>query len=374
MDFSLTDEQAMLADSVVRFVNADYDFDTRMAIVESERPFSADAWQQFADMGWTAMPFAEADGGFDGGPVELMLIMEQFGRGLVVEPYLANVVLAGGAIKRCSTGERRGELLAGIVDGSLQTALATEEPQSRGNPADIATRAEKDGDAFLLSGRKSMVLNGGNAAVIVVPARVGGDRSDPAGITLFAVPAESSGLHISAYPTVDGHSAADLVLDGVRLPASSILGEPGGGYDALEAAVNDAVLAVSAESLGILSAMQEKTVEYSKNRVQFGVPIGTFQALQHRMVDMLVHCEETRSLLYWAVMLLADGDAAAPRALSALKYQVGTAGRRVAQEAVQLHGGMGVTWELDIAHYFKRQTAIELLFGNADAHLDRFAA
>ncbi|MDX1482525.1 MAG: acyl-CoA dehydrogenase family protein [Woeseiaceae bacterium] len=374
MDFSLTDEQAMLADSIGRYIDDNYDFDARMKIVESDRDFSADHWRAFAEMGWTALPFAEADGGFDGGAIETMLVMEAFGRGLVVEPYLATVVLAGGVLKRAPRGERRDELLAGIIDGSTQVALAFAEPQARFDCLQVATTAERDGDDFLLNGRKNLVLNGGNADVLIVPARSSGNPGDENGITLFAVAADSEGLDLRRYPTVDGHSGADVTLEDLRVSNAAIIGDLDAAGSLLAAAMDEATLAACAEAMGILQAMHEKTVEYTKQRVQFGVPIGSFQALQHRMVDMLMHCEQTRSLLYWAVMLHADGDDAAERAISALKYQVGTAGRRVGEEAVQLHGGMGVTWELDIAHYFKRLVALQQLFGNADFHLDRYAA
>jgi alkylation response protein AidB-like acyl-CoA dehydrogenase len=373
MDFSLTDEQSMLADSVSRYIDNDYAFERRMKIAQSDESFSADVWRDFAEMGWTAMLFPQADGGFDGGAVELMLIMEHFGRGLVVEPFLANVVLAGGVLKRAAEGERRNEIIGGIIDGSMQAALAFAEPQSRFDIRNIETTATRKGDGFVLNGRKNLVLNGGNADILIIPARTSGDSTDCAGVSLFAVPAGSGGLSVRAYKTVDAHSAADVGLHDVTLPASAVIGRLDAGYEPLAAAVEDATLAVCAEAAGILRTMHEKTVEYSKNRIQFGVPIGSFQALQHRMVDNLMACEQTRSLLLWAVMLHADGDPAATRAISALKHQIGTAGRKVAQEAVQLHGGMGVTWELDIAHYFKRHNAIEILFGNADLHLDRFA-
>lgn len=373
MDFSLTDEQSMLADSVTRFIDNDYDFERRMKIAEGDEPFSKEIWHTFAEMGWTGMLFSEDDGGFDGGAVELMLIMEQFGRGLVVEPFLANVVLSGGVLKRAATGELRAELIAGIIEGRTQTALAFAEPQARFNLADVQTTAVAEGGRYVLNGAKSLVLNGGAADVIIVPARTSGDAGSTDGITLFAVPAESDGLAIKAYKTVDAHGAADLTLTDLTVGNDAVIGDIGKGFEALEGAVLDGTLAVSAEALGVMRAMHDKTVEYSKSRVQFGVPIGSFQALQHRMVETLMLCEESRSLLFWAVMLHGEGSDDAARAISAMKYQVGTAGRQVAQEAVQLHGGMGVTWELDIAHYFKRHTAIQMLFGNADHHLDRVA-
>jgi len=314
MDFSLTEEQSMLADSVARFIDNDYDFDTRQAIAARDEGFSSDMWRTFAELGWTAVPFAEEDGGLGGGPVELMLMMEQFGRGLLVEPFLANIVLAGGVLRRVANDEQKARWLAPLIEGELQAALAFAEPQSRFDTANIATTAARDGDSYVLNGSKSFVLNGGTADLLIIPARIVEDGGDDNSITLFAV----------------------------------------------------------AEAVGIMQIMHDKTVEYSKNRVQFGVPIGTFQALQHRMVETMIACEQSRSLMFWCVMLQAAGDPGARRATSALKYQVGTAGIQVAREAVQIHGGMGVSWDMDIAHFFKRISVIDITFGNADYHLDRY--
>jgi alkylation response protein AidB-like acyl-CoA dehydrogenase len=374
MDFSLSEEQSMLVDSVSRYIDNDYDFDTRQNNAAMEQGFNVQAWQTFADLGWTAIPFAEDEGGLGGGPIELALLMQQFGRGLVVEPFLANIVLAGGVLRRAGSDDQKSSWLAGIIDGSLQAALAFAEPQARFEIADVATTATADGEEFVLNGSKTLVLNGGYADLLIVPARTSGKQSDENGITLFAVEASSAGLSRNSYPTVDAHQAAELILDDVRVSQSNVLGSIDEGFGTLQAAVDDATIAVCAEAIGIMTTMHDKTVEYSKNRVQFGVPIGSFQALQHRMADTLIACEQSYSLMLWTVMLNAAGDPESRKAISALKYQIGTAGRLVAQESVQIHGGMGVTWELDIAHYFKRFTSIELLFGNADFHLDRYVA
>jgi len=372
MDFSISEEQSMLADSVSRFIDNDYDFELRQKNAASAEGYSKELWQTFAELGWTAVPFAEEDGGLDGGPVEMMLMMQQFGRGLMIEPFLANIVLAGGVLRRAATAKQKAKWLAPLIDGSLQTALAFAEPQARFDIANIATTAVKDGNDFVLTGKKSLVLNGGNADLLIIPARTAGDATDEQGITLFAVAADAEGMAIRSFATVDASTAAEIDLDAVRIAPGNILGSVDAGFAALQAAIDEATLAVSAEAVGIIRAMHDKTVAYSKERVQFGVPISSFQALQHRMVDMLMAAEQTQSLLMWCVMLNTADDAGARKAISALKYQVGTAGIKVAQEAVQIHGGMGVTWELDIAHYFKRLTAIDLLFGNADFHLDRF--
>lgn len=375
MDFSLSEEQAMLEDSVEKFITNDYDFETRQKYAESDTGFSPELWQQFAELGWTAVPFSEEDGGFGWGPVEVMLIMRQFGRGLVVEPYLANVVLAGGILSHAADAGQKTDWLAPVIGGEKQAAFAHVEPQSRYDLANVACTATADGDEFVLSGHKAVVLNGGAADFLVVSARTSGEQGDRDGISLFIVPADAAGVSREAYPTVDGLQAAEIALEDVRIPAANLLGKPGDAFAVIDAVMQQATLAVCAEAVGIMQVMTHKTVEYSKSRVQFGVPIGSFQALQHRMVDMLTACEQSYSLLLWATMLAAEGDNdESRRAISSIKYQVGTAGKKVGQEAVQLHGGMGVTWELDVAHYFKRLTVINTLFGNADFHLDRLAA
>jgi len=374
MDFSLTEEQTMLADSIARFIDADYDFDSRQKIAGSGIGYSQDMWNTFVELGWTAVPFAEDDGGLNGGPIEQMLMMEQFGRGLVVEPYLANIVLAGGVLRRVATDEQKADWLTPIIGGELQATLAFAEPQGRYDSSNILCSARKQGDSYLLNGRKTMVLNGDNCELIIIPVRTSGEQCDDEGITLLAVRGDADGLTRTGYATVDGLHAAELQLTDVSVSTDNVLGEVGNGYLTLRDVIDEATLALSAEAMGIMQTMHDKTVEYSRNRVQFGVPIGTFQALQHRMVDTLMSCEQSRSLLYWCVMLSAAGSPETRKAISALKYQVGTAGIKVAQEAVQLHGGMGVTWEMDIAHYFKRITAINMMFGNADHHLDRYIA
>jgi alkylation response protein AidB-like acyl-CoA dehydrogenase len=374
MDFSISEVQAMLVDSVAKFIDNDYDFETRQKISASDAGFSMDLWKTYAELGWTAVPFSEEDGGLGGGPVELMLMMQQFGRGLVVEPFLANIVLAGGVLRRQATAAQKTSWLEPIIAGDLQAAMAFAEPQARFNPADVLTRATKDGDAFVLNGRKTLVLNGGAAGLLIVPARTSGNQTDPAGITLFAIDGENGGLTRKPYKMVDGHQAADLEFKDLRVDATNVIGTVDEGFDTLQSVLDEATLAVSAEAVGIIRTMHDKTVEYVKNRVQFGVPIGTFQAVQHRLVETLVACEQTYSLLLWSSMLNAAGDEAARKSISALKYQVGTAAVHVSREAVQLHGGMGVTWELDIAHYFKRIASIDLLFGNADYHLDRYVS
>ena len=372
MDFTVSEEQSMLADSVQRFMQNDYDFETRQKNAESDLGYSAELWQTYAELGWTAVPFDEEDGGLGGGPIELMLMMEQFGRGLLVEPFLANIVLAGGVLRRLATAEQKEQWLAGIIGGETQAALAFAEPQARFNINDIATTATADGDGYILNGKKSLVLNGGSANLLIVPARTDGAQTDESGVTLFAIAADNPGIEVKSYKTVDAQQAADLEFVNVSVPASAVLGEVGAGFAMLRDVIDEATLAVCAEAVGIIRTMHDKTVEYVKNRVQFGVPIGSFQALQHRLVETLMECEQSHSLMLWTAMVNNSGDPDAKKSIHALKHQIGVAGINVAKEAVQIHGGMGVTWELDIAHFFKRLTAINLLFGNADYHLDKY--
>jgi alkylation response protein AidB-like acyl-CoA dehydrogenase len=372
MDFSLNELQQMLADSVAKFIENEYDFDTRQSYAASERGFSDEVWTMFAELGWTAVPFSEEDGGIGGGPVDIMVLMESLSRGLIVEPYLANIILAGGVLARCASEEQKERWLHPIIAGELQATLAFNEPQSRYDLANVATTATRDGDAWRLSGKKGVVLNGGNADVVIVPARTSGEQRDEQGISLFAVPAAD--LKVNAYATFDGLQAADIALDNVQVPADHLLGDMDAGYPTLDATIDEATLAVCAEAVGLMHVLTEKTVDYAKQRRQFGVPIGTFQALQHRMADMLMACEQARSCLIWAVLTHDQGGNDLKRAVSSIKYLVGTAGQKVGEEAVQIHGGMGVSWELDVAHYFKRMTAINRIFGNADWHLDILAA
>ena len=373
MDFALNEVQVMLADSVEKFIANDYDFETRQEHAESKLGYSQETWQLIAELGWTAVPFSEDDGGLGGGPVDIMVLMERFGRGLLVEPYLANIVLAGGILRRAASKTQKQKWLLRIIAADLQATLAFAEPQGRYDIADLTTTARANGDDWVVSGTKSHVLNGGNADLLIIPARTAGKQTDKDGISLFVVDANSDGVSIRDYETVDGQRAAEILLSDVTVGGDRLIGEPGAGFDPLQETVADATLAVCAEAIGIMHVLTDKTIEYSKNRSQFGVPIGSFQALQHRMVEMYTACEQSRSLLLWAVMTVADDVDSAARAINSIKYQVGTAGKLIGEEAVQIHGGMGVTWELDIAHYFKRLTAIRQIFGNADFHLDKLA-
>ena len=372
MDLSISEEQSAIRDVISRFIENEYDFEKRMSIAEGDSAFDSDVYNFFVEQGFTAIPFSEEDGGLNGGPIETMLIMKEIGRGLVLEPYLENVILAGGVLKRLATDEQKSKWLSKIINGELQSTLAFTEPQSRFNLNDVATIAKDNGDKVIINGKKSFVLNGKEADIIIVPVRTSGSQTEAAGISLFVVESDLPGITKNNYKTVDGHSASEITFKNVEVNKDNLLGELGKGYQTLESTIDDATLAVCAEATGIMKSLHDKTVEYSKNRVQFGVPIGGFQALQHRMVDTLMACEETESILLWALTTNQDDSSSLKKAISGLKYQIGTAGKHVGQEAVQLHGGMGISWELDIAHFFKRLSSIEILFGNADFHMKRF--
>ena len=375
MDFSFNEEQTLLEESVARFIQNDYAFEDRQKLVKSDDGFSADNWKTFAELGWLGVTFSEADGGFGGGAVESMLMLENFGRGLVVEPYLATVVLAGGAIKHGGSAEQKAQHLPGIIDGSTQAALAYAEPQGRFNLADLTTTAQKDGENYVINGYKAVVLNGPAADLLVVSARTSGEQRDASGVSLFIVPGDADGVSRRDYPTVDGLRASEVTLDGVSVGADALLGAEGEGLAILEQAIDDGILAVGSEAVGCMEVLYKDTVEYCKTREQFGQPIGKFQVLQHRMVDMFMEHEQSKSLMYMAAMRMDEGyGPEAQKAVSAFKVQVGKSGRFVGQNAVQLHGGMGMTDELNIGHYFKRLTIIDTLFGNVDFHLKRFGS
>jgi alkylation response protein AidB-like acyl-CoA dehydrogenase len=371
MDFEFKEEQLQLADALKRWVARDYGFEARRKIVASDAGTSDEAWATLAELGLTALPVPEEQGGFAGDAVDMFVVMQELGRGLVVEPYFATVL--GAEFLRL--GGTHGALLERVATGELKLACALGERQSRHDMHDIATRAQQDGGGWLLSGEKKVVLHGAQAGVLVVSGRSGGAQRDEDGIVLFAVPADAAGVHVTEYRMLDGQRAADVRFDGVRLGADAMIGEAGAGWTILEAALDYGAGLLCAEAVGAMDALFAATLEYLKTRQQFGVPIGKFQALQHRMADMYIHLEQARSMALLAAVRLRGGNAAERRqAVSAAKYRVGQAARFVGQQAVQLHGGMGVTDELPAAHYFKRLTTIELTMGDADHHLARFMA
>ena len=372
MNFNLSEEQILIRDSIARFVSENYAFDQRNAVVAMEHGFSAEHWQQFAELGWLSIPFAEEHGGFGGGPVDTMVIMQEFGRGLVAEPYLATVMLFGGLLQAGASEQVRENYIPQIIAGDLQGAFAYLERQSRYEMTDVVTRADKDGEQWVLNGEKTVVLNGGAADKFIVLARNAGEQSAEAGLTLFLVDASSTGVQRTVYRMTDGQEAATLSFKDVQVEA--VIGAVGDGYALMAPIVDDARLAICANALGAMEALNEKTLEYCKTREQFGVAIGSFQALQHRMVDMFGACENVKSLLLRAVCAAQDDDVDARRSLLALKVMAGRAGRLIGGEAIQLHGGMGMTDELSIGFFVKRLMIINSLFGDADYHQQLFAA
>lgn len=373
MDFRYTEEQTLLADTVRRWVEDTYSFDQRrdyLAHPESWR----DRWRQLADLGLLAIPFAEHEGGIGGGGVELAIVMEAFGRGLVVEPYLATVVLGGGLLRRGANTDIEEGLIGKIIDGSMTLAFAHGERHSRFDLARVETRAEpKDGTDYLLHGQKSVVIGGDVADRFVVSARTAGSSAERKGITLFLVSRDAPGVEIRSYAMVDGQRAAEIELKGVKLGPEALLGAVDHGLDLIETVVDDAIAAVSAEAVGIMDELNRATLDYLKTRQQFGVPIGKFQVLQHRMAEMTIEYELAKSMAIVAAASENKPAAERARIIAATKTQIGRSGRFVGQQAVQLHGGIGVTDEYKVGHLFKRLTAIDLAFGNADHHQRRFA-
>ncbi len=371
MDFDLSSEQSLLKETVDRWVADTYG---TLAQIEASRKaplgFSEAAWLQLADLGLLALPFSEADGGFGGGPTETLVAMEALGRGLVPEPYFASVVLGGAAIRLAASSDQRQRLIPSLIDGSLRLAFAHGERQARYDLADVATTARGIDGGFVLEGQKSVVLNADTAGMLVVSARTAGGQRDRAGISLFLVPTDASGVSLHSYGTHDGGRAADITLSGVHVPQDALLGTEDEAFAVISRIIAGAIAALSAEAVGIMEALNALTVDYLKTRKQFGVPIGTFQVLQHRAVDMLVALEQARSMeLYAAMMAEAEDPVARDLAMSAAKVQINRSARFVAQQAVQLHGGIGMTMEYLGAHYFRRLTMIEMMFGDTPHHL-----
>jgi alkylation response protein AidB-like acyl-CoA dehydrogenase len=374
MDLSWSSEQQQLRDSVQRWVTQSYPFETRRKLVASELGFSRDNWRQFAELGWLGAALPEEHGGIAGSALETLLVMEAFGRGLVVEPYLPTVVLGAGLIADAGSAAQKDALLGPVIEGKTLLALAYAEPTSRYEPFNVATRAVKRGGDVVLSGHKCVVISGGEADRLIVSARSAGGQRDAKGISLFLVDPKAKGVRLKAYPTVDGGRAAELMLDDVAVPAGDAIGPLDGGLPILERALERGIAAIASEAVGAMAVLHETTLDYLKTRKQFGVTLSSFQALQHRLVDMFIHCEESRSMALKAALEVGNPDEGSrARVISAVKVQIGKAGRSVGQEAIQLHGGMGMTDEYKVGHYFKRLSTLDTLFGDVDYHLDRFA-
>ena len=375
MDFEFTEEQRLLRESLDRLLGDGYGFDKRKAYLAEPEGFSAAMWRQYAEMGLLGLPFAEEHGGFGGNAVDVMIVMEAFGRVLALEPYLATVVLAGTALDHAGSAEQNAAIVPQIADGSLRLAVAHGERQARYDLNDVVTRATKTAGGWRLDGSKSVVVHGDSADRLIVSARVSGDRHDPDGIGLFLVDATANGVARRSYKMRDGTGAADISLSDVEVSSSDVLGDVERGLATIERVSQAGIMATSAEAVGAMETMLKMTVEYMKTRVQFGRPIGENQALQHRATEMMMSLEQGRSLAMLAAIMVDDDNVEQrARDISTAKVGVGQAARFVSQNAVQLHGGIGMTEEYAVGHYFRRCMAIEHSFGDTAYHLSRLAA
>ena len=374
MNFELSEEQKKIQQSVERFVQENYDLTNRIKISSEDPGYSKDYWSSMAELGWLGLAFEEEDGGFGGNQIDTLVLMEQFGKGLVLEPFLANVVLGGGAIKRGASQTIKDSIIPGIMDGSMHVTLAYAEEQSRFDIEDVATSAREEDGNFIINGKKSMVLNAESADKIVIVARTSGSQVDENGISLFIVDATSEGIERENFPTVDGLRASEVIFENVKVPSENLIGEKDKGFEILQAVVNDAILALAAEAVGAMEVLYKDTVEYTQQREQFDHALSDFQVLQHRMVDMFMEYEQCKSLLFRATMETVQDPKLSQRTVHALKHLIGKSGIFVGESAVQLHGGMGVTDELNVGHYFKRLTTVGTIFGNTDYHLKKYTS
>jgi alkylation response protein AidB-like acyl-CoA dehydrogenase len=374
MEFDYSEEQSALQDTLQKFIARDYDFDKRRGFARSELGYSAQAWRQYAELGILALPFPEEYGGLNGNSVDTLVVMEQFGQGLLLEPYVSTVVACGGLIRDAASAAVKQKLIPEVCAGNLKLALAAYEAAGRYDLSHVTCKAERSSDGWKLSGTKSVVLDGASAGYFLVSAGSGSNGAPRRGVSLFLVPRDAPGLTMTGYPTHSGSRAADLLLDQVKVKPEALIGEEGQALPAIERAVDQATAALCAEAVGIMTALNQATLNYLKSRKQFGVAIGTFQALKHKMADSLIAAEQSRSMAIIAAVHADSTDAAERRRhISAAKAYLGQASRLVGQQAVQMHGGMGVVDDLIVSHYFKRLTMIDLSFGDADYHLGLFS-
>jgi len=374
MDFDLGDEQRLLSDNLARVMKDKYGFESRKAYRATPHGFGEDLWKQYADLGLLGAPFAESDGGYGGGAVETMLTQETFGRALALEPYFATVVLGGGVLRHGASQAQREALIPEIASGELRLALAHAEKASGWDLFDVTTTARKDGDGYVLNGEKGLVLHGDSALKLIVLARVSGARRDKNGLGLFLVDASAAGVARRGYPTQDGLRGAEIAFANVPVAAGDVIGDPEGGGAIIERVIEDAIAALCAEAVGAMTEATEITTEYLKTRKQFGVTIGSFQALQHRASDMVVALEQARSMMMFATMMTGETNAAErAKAMNAAKAQIGRSAKFIGQQATQLHGGIAMTFEYKLGHLFKRLTMIDMTYGDADAHLKRLS-
>ncbi|MHB0791046.1 acyl-CoA dehydrogenase family protein [Bradyrhizobium sp. 5.13L] len=375
MDLDLSEEQRLLKDGVERLMREHYSFENRRKYRAEKLGFSEAMWARYAELGLLGLPFAEVDGGLGGGAVETMIVMEAFGKALILEPYFATIVLAGGILRHGANEAQKTNLVPAIAEGRMKFAFAYAERQSRYDLFDVETKAKRDGEGWMLNGTKGLVLHGDVADKIIVSARTAGGAREKDGIGLFLVDAHAPGLTRRAYPTQDGLSAAEITLQNVRIAAADVIGDPEGAFPIISRVADEAAAGLCAEAVGCFAEMHVVTVNYLKTRKQFGTTIGSFQVLQHRAVDMFVELEQSRSMAIYATMMAGESDATErERAVSAAKAQIGQSSKALGQQAIQLHGGIGMTMEYSIGHYFKHVTMIDASLGDTDHHLQRLAS
>jgi alkylation response protein AidB-like acyl-CoA dehydrogenase len=373
MDFNFTEEQTLLENMVTSFIRDNYTWEAREAIVKTEEGWKPENWNQFAELGLLGVPFAEEFGGLGGSVVDTMIVMEQFGKGLVVEPYMPSVVLAGGLISSLGSKEQVESIIPTIISGEARYAFAHSEPQSRFDLYDVKTSAVTNDGDFVLNGFKSVVFGGPIATHLIISARTSGEQRDTNGITLFLVDKTAAGLTLQNYPTIDEYRASEVVIENLKISKDMILGKLDNAYAAIDENIDRSTIAVCAEAVGILEVLKDTTIDYCKNRKQFGQAIGKNQSIQHRLVDMMIEYEQSKSILYMACTADLSNPSDRKKAVSGAKARIGKAIKYVGENAIQLHGGMGMVDEYMVSHYFKRATMLGILFGNEDYHMKRFS-
>ena len=372
MHFELTEEQTLLENMVTAFVRDDYNWETREKIVKTEEGWKPENWSKFAELGLLSVPFSEDHGGLGGTAVDSMVVMEQFGKGLVVEPFMPSILLSGNLISKLANESQANEIIPKIIEGESRYVFAYAEPQSRFDLSDVKTSATKDGDEYTLNGFKSVVFGASMATHIIIAARTSGDQRSEDGITLFLADIKSNGITLQTYPTIDEYRASEVVIENLKISSDMVLGEVDKAYPVVEEAIDLATIAACSEAVGVLQVLKDSTIDYCKQRKQFGQPISKNQAIQHKLVDMMIEYEQAKSILYAAVTADLSNADERKKAVSGAKARIGQSIKFVGESAIQLHGGMGMVDEYMISHYFKRATMLGVLFGNVDFHMKRF--
>lgn len=372
MHFELSEEQTLLENMVTSFVRDDYNWETREKIVKTEEGWKPENWSKFAELGLLSVPFSENHGGLGGTAVDSMIVMEQFGKGLVVEPFMPSILLSGKLISKLASESQANDIIPKIMEGESRYVFAYAEPQSRFDLSDVKTSAIKDGDSYTVNGFKSVVFGASMATHIIIAARTSGDQRSEDGITLFMADIKSDGITLQTYPTIDEYRASEVVIENLKISSDMILGEVDKAYETIEEVIDLATIAACSEAVGVLQILKDSTVDYCKQRKQFGQPISKNQAIQHKLVDMMIEYEQAKSILYAAVTADLNDTVQRKKSVSAAKARIGQSIKFVGETAIQLHGGMGMVDEYMISHYFKRATMLGVLFGNVDFHLKRF--